>query len=307
MTLVVTVNGPETIWLLADRRLTSRGRVLRDDARKVMFLETLDGVAILGYAGLGATSAGTEPADWMSSVLRGRNLSLEQSLSVLADAMKRQFPRHMARIAGQTVPAHNMVVPAFLGDEVRLYTIDMVFAPDRKNFWFRYTRHVVDRPARAVPRTPRLSVAGSGALYLIGDKRWMRSLLRIVKAHDRGQVTTNTVTAHLAGLNNEVHNGIRDGSVGPRCIVTWRHRRNGLHKGGGGHQFFTGNNPDRSSPSLPTIANGMDVNALIEVMMPRTMEMFEAMREGRPAPKWDTDDINAKLARLPDKPDEKLR
>jgi hypothetical protein len=51
----------------------------------------------------------------------------------------------------------------------------------------------------------------------------------------------------------------------------------------------------------------MDVNALIEVMMPRTMEMFEAMREGRPAPKWDTDDINAKLARLPDKPDEKLR
>ena len=47
MTLVVTVNGPETIWLLADRRLTSRGRVLRDDARKVMFLETPDGVAIL--------------------------------------------------------------------------------------------------------------------------------------------------------------------------------------------------------------------------------------------------------------------
>jgi hypothetical protein len=56
MTLVVTVNGPETIWLVADRRLTFRGRVQRDDARKVMFLETADGVSILGYAGLGATS-----------------------------------------------------------------------------------------------------------------------------------------------------------------------------------------------------------------------------------------------------------
>ena len=70
MTLVLTVNGPETIWLLADRRLSYEGRSPKDDARKVMFLETTDGVAILGYAGLGATARGTEPADWMSAVLR---------------------------------------------------------------------------------------------------------------------------------------------------------------------------------------------------------------------------------------------
>lgn len=307
MTLVVTVNGPETIWLLADRRLTSRGRVLRDDARKVMFLETPDGVAILGYAGLGATAAGTEPADWMSSVLRGRKLPLERSLGVLADAMKRQLPRHMLRIPGQESPAHNVLVPAFLENDVRLYTIDMVYAPDRKSYRFRYTRHVVERPALKVPRTLRLGLAGSGALYLVRDKRWIRPLLRMVRAHDRGQVSANTLAARLASLNNEVHVGIRDGSVGPRCIVAWRHRKNGVHKGGGGHQFFTGNERDSSSPSLPTIANGMDVSGLVEVMMPRTMKMFEAMREGRPAPEWDKDEINAELARLPDKPDEDLR
>jgi hypothetical protein len=86
VTLIVTVNGPESNWLLADRRLSYWGRPPKDDARKIMFLETTDGVAILGYAGLGATVLGTEPADWMSAVLHGRNLPLEQSLGVITDA-----------------------------------------------------------------------------------------------------------------------------------------------------------------------------------------------------------------------------
>jgi hypothetical protein len=140
MTLVVTINGPETIWLLADRRLsTTSGRVLKDDGCKVMLLETTDGVAILGYAGLGATAQGTEPADWMSAVLRSRNLPLEQSLGVLAEAIKKQLPRHMARMPRPA--AHYVIVPAFLGKELRLYSIDLAFAPDRK-WYFRYTRHI---------------------------------------------------------------------------------------------------------------------------------------------------------------------
>lgn len=73
MTLIMAVTGPESIWLLADRRLSYADHSPKDDARKVMFLESTDGAAILGYAGLGATARGTEPADWMSAVLRGRN------------------------------------------------------------------------------------------------------------------------------------------------------------------------------------------------------------------------------------------
>src|ERR1051326_3378433 len=83
-------DGPEAIWLLADRRLSAGGRQRADNARKVIFLQTMDGTAILGYAGLGMTAMGTEPADWMSAVLRGRNLPLEHSLRVLAEAMKQQ-------------------------------------------------------------------------------------------------------------------------------------------------------------------------------------------------------------------------
>jgi len=182
------VNGPETIWLLADRRLSYERQKPKDDGRKVMFVDTTDGIAILGYAGLGATARGTEPADWMNAVLRGRNLPLEQSLAVLAEALKREFPRHMAG-----VPSHHVIIPAFLGNEPRLYTIDLVI--DGKIKCFRYTRHVVNQ-LPAPPRTPRLGVTGSGALYLAKNKEWIRGLLRMVKAHDRGQVPLLAVADH---------------------------------------------------------------------------------------------------------------
>jgi hypothetical protein len=123
-----------------------------------MFLETTDGVAILAYAGLGVTALGTEPADWMSAVLRGRNLPLEQSLAVLAEAMKKELPRHMEGLT----PVHNVIVPAFLGTEPRLYTIDLVFAPDRQSFAFRdWHAHSL-----ATPSPPRPAIFGSGAPHL---------------------------------------------------------------------------------------------------------------------------------------------
>jgi hypothetical protein len=271
VTLVVTVNGPESIWLVADRRLSNKGRPVKDDARKVMFLETTDGVAILGYAGLGATARGTEPADWMSAVLRGRNMPLEQSLGTLADAMKKQFPRHM----GQT-PSHTIIVPAFLGEEARIYTIDLVLAADRKSHLFRYTRHVVGN----TQRTPRLGIAGSGISYLQNKKEWIRDLLRVVRASDRRQVSPLAVADHLANLNNEVHLGMSDKSVGPRCIVAWRHRKGGVHKGGGAHQFYTGTIRTEDASSLPTIGVGMDVAGIANMMMPLMIKRLEAMRAG---------------------------
>jgi hypothetical protein len=175
MTLVVAVARPEAIWLLADRRLSFGGRPPKDDGRKIMFLETTDGVAILGYAGLGATARGTEPADWMSAVLRGRKLPLEQSLGVLADAMQKQLPRHMVRMPGNAGVAHHVIVPAFLGKEPRLYSIDLVFAADRKSYKFRYTRHV--NPGGC--STPQLGIGGSGAPHLMRSDTWMRNLLDV--------------------------------------------------------------------------------------------------------------------------------
>jgi hypothetical protein len=115
------------------------------------------------------------------------------------------------------------------------------------------------------------------------------------------------VADHLANLNNEVHLGIRDESVGPRCVVAWRHRKEGIHGGGGGHQFYTGTTRDTNSPSLPTIANGMDVQAIISATMPHMSKRLEAMLAGEPAKDLDEDAINRALARLPDEPNENLR
>ena len=162
MTLVVAVAGPKTIWLLADCRLSyGGGRSPRDDARKVLILETIDkGRAILGYSGLGATVRGTEPSDWMSAVLRGRNLPLEQSLGVLAEAMKREFPPHMLQMPGKGTPAHNILVPAFLGGEPKLYTIGLACARDQKTHAFGYWSHEV--------RITTVGLSGSGELTCNG-------------------------------------------------------------------------------------------------------------------------------------------
>jgi hypothetical protein len=304
MTLIAAATGSESLWLVADRRLFYENREPRDDARKVMFLETTDGVAILGYAGLGSTRQGTEPADWMSAVLRGRNLPLEASLGLLGEAMKRQMPRHVRDIPVGPA-AHNVVVPAFLGKQPKLYTIDLVFAADRKSYRFRITRHVVGEP-RADSRTPRLAIAGSGARYLMRHQDWRRDLLRLIQAYDRGRVSERVVADHLAALSGQVHRDTKDGTVGPTCVVAWRHRKSGLHKGGGGHQFYSATKKEPITGPLPTIANGFDVAAIVNVLMPAMLEKTKALaRGGDLQVNWE--ELDAGVARLPDKPDEDLR
>lgn len=310
MTLIISVNGTESIWMLADRRLSYKDYPPRDDACKLMFLETIDGVAILGYSGLGATALRTEPSAWMSSVLRGRNLPLEQSLGVIAEAMKRQFPRHMIHMTGINAPMHSVMVSAFNQGETRLYTIDLAFAPDRTRYAFRYTRHVLkDLPfAMADCPPPPIILGGSGAPYLAEyKKKWGRNLLSLVRAHDDKRISPFVVADYLASLNSIVHLGLRDKSVGPQCIVAWRYRSGGVHKRGGGHQFYTNSIRDSSSPALPAIARGMDVVGLISAIMPHTKKMLDAMRAGQPSPELNKEEIDAELARLPHKSDEHLR
>lgn len=304
MTLILTANGRESIWMLADRRLSYKRRDPMDDGRKVMFLETPDGVAILGYAGLGATALGTEPADWMSAVLRGRNLPLEQSLGVLARAMKRQLPRHLLKIPNPEARAHYVLVPAFREGEVRMYTIDLVFKTKRKSFDFRFIQHISSSRSGNMPR---IGIGGSGAQFLLKNMSWVRPLLRFVSAYDNGKVSGGLVADHLSSLNYKVHKGVADESVGPKCIVAWRNKKPDTHKEGSGHQFYSEEKRDCSSGPLPQIANGLDITALYEILQPDVSKIFESMSTGGTTEKINKDTINKKLKRLPSKPDENLR
>lgn len=66
MTLLISVAGQRAVWLAADRQLSQDGVPVKDDACKVMWLDTTDGHSILAYTGLGATGNGTELSGWMS-------------------------------------------------------------------------------------------------------------------------------------------------------------------------------------------------------------------------------------------------
>jgi hypothetical protein len=125
----------------------------------------------------------------------------------------------------------------------------------------------------------------------------------MVKAHDRGQGSALAVADQLAILNSEVCRAIHDRSVGPRCIVAWRNRKGGVHKGGRGHQAYVGTTR-ADTPLIPTIGAGMAVHEIIAVMMPHMVKTLQAVREGQAAeePEWADE-----FARLSVKPDERLR
>ena len=55
------------------------------------------------------------------------------------------------------------------------------------------------------------------------------------------------------------------------------------------------------------ITNGGDLTALVGAMMPHMQKRMEAALAGESTEEMDTDAINDDLAKLPDKPDERLR
>jgi len=150
-----------------------------------------------------------------------------------------------------------------------------------------------------------LQIGGSGALYLVQDKKWIRGLLRVVKANDLGRVSPHVVAGHMANLNNGVHLGVADRSVGPCCIVAWRYRKGGFHKGDCGHQAYIGTTQDTSLTLIPTIGNGMDITTPIARMMPYIIKNLESMLAGQPVKEF-KHEIIAEIMRQ-DKPDETLR
>jgi len=270
-------------------------------------LETLDGVGVLAYAGLGATARGTHPSTWMSAVLRGRGgLPFEQTLGFVADAATRQLPRHLRKIPGQ---AHFILIPAFIKNVgARLYSIDNVLDPKTGEHRFRFTRH--QRTTESGAPAIQMAMAGSGAAHLARKPAsWARRLRSILKANDKGRVTDLHVADALAAISFECHENTPDGSVGPNSIVIWRRRPGVKHLPGSAHQSYTGLDRDPNTPAVPSVANGLDVNAIVGVLT----GMLSEQRGGEdfdPARVFsafdDVDEINRRLAEQPDGPDDRL-
>lgn len=276
MTMVIGLNSKETIWLLTDRRLTGNGVVARDDAVKAMVLETRQNdIALLGYAGLGATLNHNEPSEWMSSVLCGRNLTLTEYLNVLAQATKKQLPKHLKNF-NWIVPQHNLVIPSLVENRAKLYTIDIALTQNKQSVDFRFSDYNNGQNKSKNPVPPRVCLAGSGALYLNSNRKWLRPLLSLANKSDEGKIHPKVVANRMAELNYEVYKNLPDKSVGPKSIVIWRNRRKGRYKGGGAHEFYNGSTAEHSNlPIIPMIDAGMDMRAISEIMLSHTFELFK--------------------------------
>lgn len=309
MTLVLSVHGSDTFWVLVDRRLSYGGlRPPIDDAMKVLNLETTDGVGLLAYAGLGATSRGTQPSEWMKTVLRGRgSLKFEAAFSVLADAATRELPKHPTQMP---VGAHTIIAPAFVrGVGSRHYSIENVIDGATGKHYYHFTswQQMIDSQAHSV----RLALGGTGGFYLAQTSNWQRILFSLVKAHDRGRIADYVVADHLATLNYRARVGVKDGTVGPRCIVIWRRRPDTRRKAPvGAHYFFTGISREQGGGSIPTIARGMDIGALVSATFEPFRSRSKVFFDTGVLPEEDEaemEEMRRRVSQLPFEPDERLR
>lgn len=306
MTLIVSVQSSETIWLLSDRRLTAKGVAIKDDAIKITTLQTIDGVALIGYAGLGMTVGGTQPSEWMKDSLVGLNLPMEDCLGRLFEAAKKELPRHLIPMGADAM--HAFVIPTIIEGETRLYRIALKKAASpQADLEFYFERLITDKQTLTGVRTYPFCVAGSGADFLLKNKELLRDIFRLIKACDKQRVSPDEVADHFANLNHFVHLGTPDGTVGPASIVAWRHKKDGVFKVGGGHCSYSGVSRDQDLIMLPTLSVGLDVGAIASTMIPYVMRHFEDMKKGEAPKEIDVAEINEKLAELPETPDTNLR
>jgi hypothetical protein len=238
---------------------------------------------------------------------RTRRSDVRAGLGILSDAANKELPKHLASTPGG---AHSIIVPAFVrGVGPRLYSIDNVVDRKTRRHWYRYTSY--QRTAELGSSPPRVALGGTGGIYLAQkDRQWQRALVSLVNAHDRGKVSDYLIADHLARLSYEAYQGVRDGTVGPRCIVVWRRRPDPRRPASGGaHQFYTSVERDQGSDAIPTIANGMDIKSLVGVLMPRFLTQSADHGFGASLATSDEErtELNRLLAMLPSEPDEKLR
>jgi hypothetical protein len=214
-----------------------------------------DGVAIVGYAGLGATRAGNEPSAWINAAFRNQNGTVEQCITALAAASAAELPRHLDQFPSD-YPRRQLIVAVCLVDgKPTMYTIGIGKKVGDAQFLAE-----IAKPMLPSGRAARIVAVGSGAEILSADRRWIRPLLRLVTAVDHGRITPQQVSKQLAQINVMVSE--RTTTVGPRSIVALR-----ISPSGGSHDGYTGDQHDDSSPQVPQLLQGFDIGAFAQALM----------------------------------------
>lgn len=298
MTIILGHAGRETIWMVADRRLTFSSRRTRDDARKMLLLDATDGPALIGYAGFGLTALGTEPSDWISRVLRGRSGTIQECLGWIALAFEKELAPKMRATSRARLPSHHFVSIGFASGKPVIHVVEAAWFADgtAHKLMFRFTRF---ENQHGLP--PPFAVSGSGAIPILAQAERLKSLKHLSRAHDRGVLSSLRFADELASLAFDTSR--KETTVGPSSIVVWRYRDGRQFKGGGGHQFYRDGIRILGDASIPTISRGQDTIAMIDAILPHMLDEHGRLKQNG----IDSSAINAALRLLPYGPDDKLR
>jgi hypothetical protein len=266
--------------MLADRRLSFTRKPPIETGRKIYPFETLDGAGFLGYAGVGScTGLGTEPSDWMARVLRGRDLTLDASLEVLAGAINARLGLH-ARAIGTN---HSVIAPCFLNGKPQIREIELTLG-DKGSWSVRHINWIVEQQKRFGQNSPVIAPRGSGAVVFEEDRNHCDCLRKILKAHDRGRMT-----------------------IGPKSIVIWRSQDKI------GELAYLSGTELESDPTafemLPRTMRQFDATAITKLTMEYARKLHKALLRGErpdPADYFKTEEFAEKLSHLPSYPDDKL-
>lgn len=305
MTFVLARTGEKSIWLMADTRLTaSSGASFHDDGVKLLALDVPEGPCLIGYAGLGSTSAGTQPSEWMARVLTGVNLTLEQSIDTIARAMTEQFPQHSGATPNRAIVNHQVVAVAFSEKRARRFIIRLVPNQIGDGSAFRWTEILSseDQPFLATGSFRAIPLeVGSEFSFLRGwAEEELKRIEGLVKEAEEGRLPYHEVAKEFARLNYRIHS--EDDTVGPKCTVIYRYR-----DGGGSHVAFDGMEPGGSG-AMESMSHGMNMGKICEILLEHMSPiMSEMMRTGDNAPIFPEAEVNRKLAKLPSTPDEEFK
>lgn len=275
MTLVITVVTNYGLWQSSDHKLVAGTNEIPDPSVKHVYLEAQGDKALIAYAGIGRVK-NTHISEWVRNVLRGPPRTLLDCLWMLCEAAN----KNLLPISKQINVPHTFSIAAYKDGVPILYFIsNRVWKKNTKvnlvGGAFKFWSVPLEGPKQRII----INLEGQGALATLESEA--RELIeRTIRRRSQKPKIGRDVMGVLARLNADasVH-PLSEGTVSENCLVTYL----AGPKAGAESRFY---GPDNLAKDLRTqhIANGFDVNllvdALIPVIRPRQIRELEAIQKG---------------------------
>ncbi|MBT8413956.1 MAG: hypothetical protein KJO30_06440 [Boseongicola sp.] len=300
MTLALSLQTKDSVWLLTDHRLSAPGFAPVDTAVKATRLELSDGELLVGYAGIGLTPLGSQPSHWIASSFRGTKPAVNDAMYHLRNLALQEFPKHLRRVKRVEHRRHEFIASGFKDGRPVVYIL-RIFEMNGEFQALLNIAQMHHRDAKVGTTIPFVMTGSAVSSIKVLNENTLREVLRYARYYNRSKVSSEVVARCFFQIGSAIYNDCKDGSISPNFLVMWQNNKTGRHLGGGGAFEF-----DRSGTitpldgSIPTIAGGMDINAIHKALFPILEDLGNADEAAESR-------RNAALASIPTTPDSKFR